>query len=188
MPDDIRAESAAASVAVLLLAAIALLMGVDLASDWARGSAAGHLVVESLVMALALGGAVHLWRSRQDTWREAAALGRDLGRARAGAARWREEARELLDGLSGAIDRQMERWELSPAEREVCLLLLKGLSLKEVAAVRGTSSGTTRQQSLAVYRKSGLAGRSELAAFFLEDLLTPLRPSRSGTEEHPPAR
>jgi hypothetical protein len=31
-----------------------------------------------------------------------------------------------------------------------------------------------RQQAIAVYRKSGLAGRAELSAFFLEDLLLPI--------------
>jgi DNA-binding NarL/FixJ family response regulator len=55
----------------------------------------------------------------------------------------------------------------------VGLLLLKGLSLKEAAEARQTSERTVRQQALAVYRKAGLAGRAELAAFFLEDLLLP---------------
>ncbi len=53
------------------------------------------------------------------------------------------------------------------------LLLLKGLSLRDVAQARSTSERTVRQQALAVYRKAGLAGRAELAAFFLEDLLLP---------------
>jgi DNA-binding NarL/FixJ family response regulator len=57
----------------------------------------------------------------------------------------------------------------------VALLLVKGLALKDVAQVRATSERTVRQQSLAIYRKSGLAGRAELAAFFLEDLLSPRR-------------
>ena len=70
-----------------------------------------------------------------------------------------------------AIDRQFDRWELTPAEREVGLLLLKGLSLREIAEVRGTSERTTREQARNVYRKGGLAGRAELSAFFLEDLL-----------------
>ena len=74
---------------------------------------------------------------------------------------------------------QFERWELSPAECEVGLLLLKGLSHKEVAATRDTSERTVRQQALAVYRKAGLSGRAELAAFFLEDLLLPRAPPRS---------
>lgn len=72
-----------------------------------------------------------------------------------------------------AIDRQFERWGLFAAEREVALLLLKGLSHKEVASARETSERTVRQQALAVYRKAGLSGRAELAAFFLEDLLLP---------------
>ena len=63
--------------------------------------------------------------------------------------------------------------ELSPAEREVGLLLLKGLSHREVAATRSTTETTIRQQALSIYRKSGLRNRSELSAFFLEDLLLP---------------
>ena len=62
---------------------------------------------------------------------------------------------------------------MTPAEREVGLLLLKGLSHKEVAAARSTGGPTIRQQALGIYRKSGLRNRSELSAFFLEDLLLP---------------
>lgn len=55
----------------------------------------------------------------------------------------------------------------------MALLLLRGLSHKEVAQQRGTSEGTVRQQALSVYRKSGLGGRSALAAFFLQGLPLP---------------
>jgi DNA-binding CsgD family transcriptional regulator len=40
--------------------------------------------------------------------------------------------------------------------------------------LRRTSERTVRQQALNVYRKSGLNGRSDMAAFFLEDLLLPV--------------
>ncbi|MGE3975871.1 MAG: helix-turn-helix transcriptional regulator, partial [Bdellovibrionales bacterium] len=50
---------------------------------------------------------------------------------------------------------------------------LKGLSLKEIAGVRNTTEKTARVQSTAIYSKAGLSGRSELSAFFLEDLLLP---------------
>jgi DNA-binding NarL/FixJ family response regulator len=53
------------------------------------------------------------------------------------------------------------------------LLLLKGLSHKEVAKVRSVSEATARQQARAVYKKGGLSGRHDLAAFFLEDLMLP---------------
>jgi DNA-binding CsgD family transcriptional regulator len=72
-----------------------------------------------------------------------------------------------------AIDRQFQRWKLTPAEAEVGMLLLKGLSHKEAAKVRSTAERTVRQQARSLYRKAGLTGRSELAAFFLEDLLLP---------------
>jgi DNA-binding NarL/FixJ family response regulator len=62
---------------------------------------------------------------------------------------------------------------LSPAEKEVALLLLKGLAHKEIAQARSITEATARQQARAVYKKAGLAGRNDLAAFFLEDLLLP---------------
>src|SRR5213078_4265991 len=107
-------------------------------------------------------------------------LDRELTAARAEATRWAEDARRwnseaqhVLQGLGAAIDRQFDRWGLTDAEREVALLQLKGLRHREIAELRHTSERTVRQQALAVYRKAGLAGRSDLAAFFLEDLLLP---------------
>ena len=91
----------------------------------------------------------------------------------ADAARWRKEARDLIAGLGAAIDEQFERWKLSPAEKEVGLLLLKGLSHKEVAEARSVTEATARQQARAVYKKARLSGRHDLAAFFLEDLMLP---------------
>ena len=76
-----------------------------------------------------------------------------------------------MRGLGVAIQNQFARWELTKAEAEVGLLLLKGLSHKEIATVRGTSERTAREQARTLYRKSGLSGRSALSAFFLEDLL-----------------
>ncbi len=98
---------------------------------------------------------------------------RELALAREEGAAWRERVKDLLQGLGGAIDQQFERWNLTPAEKDVALLLLKGFSHKEVAQLRGRGERTVRQQALAVYKKSKLSGRAALAAYFLEDLLLP---------------
>ena len=161
------------AVAVMLFASIAVVMAIDLADDWSTGADSTHLGLEFVVMVLAAAGAAALWRGMRTAQVRAVRLGRDLEVARAEAARYRAEAGEALEGLGQAIDRQFERWALTPAEREVGLLLLKGLSHREIAEVRTTSEPTVRQQALAVYRKSGLRNRSELSAFFLEDLLLP---------------
>ena len=50
-------------------------------------------------------------------------------------------------------------------------MLLKGLSLKEIASLRDTREKTVRQQASTIYGKSGLEGRHALAAWFLEDFL-----------------
>ena len=99
---------------------------------------------------------------------------RDLEIARVQGQRWRAEARSHLNGLGVAIEEQFSRWNLTEAEREVALLLLKGLSSKEVAAVRAVSERTIREQARSIYAKTGLTGRAALSAFFLEDLLAPI--------------
>jgi DNA-binding NarL/FixJ family response regulator len=86
---------------------------------------------------------------------------------------WREQAQAALRGLGEAIDNQLTAWSLTPAEKETALLLLKGYSHKEIAHHTDRSERTVRQHAVSVYRKSGLSGRAELAAFFLEDLLLP---------------
>lgn len=118
-------------------------------------------------------GVVLLFRITQQQRHEHLQVLRELEVARLQGQRWRNESRALLDGLGQAIDRQFAQWGLTDAEREVALLLLKGLSTKEIAAVRSSSERTVREQAGAVYAKAGLTGRAALSAFFLEDLLVP---------------
>ncbi len=89
------------------------------------------------------------------------------------AQQWREANRELIAGLAVQIQKQFDDWQLTPAEAKVGFLILKGLSHAEIVSLRHASERTIRDQARAVYRKSGTAGRSELSAFFLEDLLLP---------------
>ena len=62
----------------------------------------------------------------------------------------------MLSGLGEAIEAQFSRWNLTEAEREVALLLLKGLSLKEAAAVRATTGANDPGPcAIAVHQKPG---------------------------------
>jgi DNA-binding CsgD family transcriptional regulator len=166
MSDDIH-EQRPRRVFIGLFAAIAALIAWDLVMDYGEGADLRHVSIELLVLFAAAFGIALLWR-RFDKTRT------DLDEAREQAKRWQEQNRELLQGLGSAIEAQFREWGLTRAEGEVGLLLLKGLSHKEIAVVRDTSERTVREQSRAVYRKSGLSGRSSFAAFFLEDLLLPL--------------
>lgn len=176
MPDrtDVTQATGSLGVLIVLFLAIALILGVDLAGDYGAGSGLAHLLTEALAALVALGGAIWLVRRYFLLRGRARRLESDLTHSRAEAAHWREQSRELLQGLGKAVDEQFARWQLTAAEKEVGLLLLKGLSHKEVAELRETSERTVRQQALALYRKAGIGGRAELSAFFFEDLLLPL--------------
>lgn len=155
------------------LALIALLAGFDLLIDRREGVAIWHVLAEAAVALTAGVGVFYLIRGAWELRRRLDVQSRDFSEFRLQADAWRRESRKYMDGLSRSIDRQLDQWSLSSAEKEVAFFLLKGLSLKEIAAARHTSEKTARVQSSAIYLKSGLAGRSELSAFFLEDLLPP---------------
>jgi DNA-binding CsgD family transcriptional regulator len=131
-------------------------------------------MIEPTLIVMTAAGVVHLLGRMQRQHAEQLSLVRDLEVARSEGAKWRADMRDVLQGLSAAIDAQFDRWKLTPAEREVAMLLLKGLSHKEVASVREASERTVRQQARSIYAKANLSGRAALSAFFLEDLLLPV--------------
>ncbi len=176
MSDDIPGPGWVAA-GIALFGLIFVLIAVDLLQDYREGINALHIVMESgVLLSAALGIALLLQRVYRAR-RSVRSLQRDLESVRRDAQKWQADSRILLEGLGAAIQRQFSRWQLSAAESAVALLLLKGLSLKEIAAVRMTSERTVREQARNVYRKAGLSGRPALSAFFLEDLLLPVRDS-----------
>ncbi len=132
----------------------------------------------AILLALSVAAGGFLGTRRAGHKRELS-LSCQLGEARVVAEHQRDKLREVLSGLGEEIDKQFKKWELTTAEREVALLILKGLRHKEIAALRNTTERTVRQQALAVYKKAGLEGRTDLAAFFLEDFLPPRRGSEA---------
>jgi DNA-binding CsgD family transcriptional regulator len=86
-----------------------------------------------------------------------------------------DRAEEQLKAASGAftevLEEHFDRWSLTPSERDVALLAIKGLSIAEIAQVRETKEGTIKAQCNAVYRKAGVSGRPQLLSVFIEELL-----------------
>lgn len=176
MSDVIRSNRAQL-LALILFAVIVVLVGVDLILDYQSGTSTAHVFFEGVILVSAVaGGAAMSYRlvaARRLALERERDLSDELRSTRRDVERWRSEAQQYLRGLGEAIDRQFERWGLTPAEREVGLLLLKGLSHREIAEVRGVSERTARQQAYEAYKKAGLSGRADLSAYFLEDLLLP---------------
>ena len=157
--------------AVLLV--ITFMVGADLATDSREGVTWWHLFAEGLTALTAALGVFFLLRDSFTLKRSLEVERSTVSRLESEGKAWQAQSKKYIEGLSQAIDQQLAQWQLSHSEREVAFLLLKGLSFKEIAEIRNTSEKTARTQSTAIYSKAGLAGRSELAAFFLEDLLPP---------------
>ena len=80
-----------------------------------------------------------------------------------------------LRAASGAfldlLEDRFSEWRLTPAERDVALFSIKGLSLQDIAALRNVSEGTVKAQTNAIYRKAGVSGRPQLLSLFIDDLM-----------------
>lgn len=162
---------------------VALFFAYDLYDDLNSDTPLPHLIVEGVLASIAFLWTGLLFRTNVRLKRRLDSSEQVADHWRNEADRWREKKQALKRGLMNAIERQFADWGLSPTEREIALLLLKGLSLKEVASVRSTAESTVRKQAFAIYQKAGLTGRTDLSAFFLEDLL-----SSPNAEVAPPER
>ena len=154
-----------------MLTLVVVASGFDLVSDVGHGASALHLFIESVVLALAL---VLLGWILLDLRRQAlriADLEHQLEQARAPQRPRSPELEDARKRFRDAVNHQFDAWELTESEREVGWLLLKGLSVKEIAAARSTHEKTSRHQASSIYRKAGLPGRHGFAAWFIEDLI-----------------
>lgn len=141
----------------------------------------GDAVSIALTIGAAVGVALLLQRIHAQH-EEQMALIRDLEIARTEGDGWRSKVQSHLAGLKGAMDQQFQAWGMTAAEREVGLLILKGLSHKEIAALRATTDATVRQQAQAIYRKARLPGKTAFSAYFLDDLFA-AEPAGNGHEQ-----
>lgn len=139
--------------------------------------------VDALNILLTIGAAVGvalLAQRIRAQYDEKMTLIRDLETARADGEAWRSKVQTNLAGIRQEMDSQFEAWSMTAAEQDIALLMLKGLSHKEIATLRNTAEATVRQQAQSIYQKSGLPGRSAFAAYFLEDLFAPMAAADGG--------
>jgi DNA-binding CsgD family transcriptional regulator len=87
------------------------------------------------------------------------------------AARMKSQMRAASGAFMELLEERFAEWNLTPAEHDVALFAIKGLTISEIAAIRSTSEGTVKAQTNAIYRKSGVNGRAQLLSLFIDDLM-----------------
>jgi DNA-binding CsgD family transcriptional regulator len=156
---------------MLFLLLVVIASGADLAADISHGVETGHVMQEAAVMVIALFGFCWMLISLIRTHDEITQLYDELDSIKELP---QPSSQKMIDAkrqLAEVILMQFEEWKLSKSEQEIGHLLLKGFSLKEISALRGTAEKTIRQQASSIYKKAGVAGRHVFSAWFIEDLL-----------------
>ena len=75
--------------------------------------------------------------------------------------------------LFQVISSEFELWGLTDTEKEIALMLIKGMSMQEIADVRSVKEKSVRQRATCIYSKANVTNRYELTSYFIEDLLAP---------------
>ncbi len=156
---------------ILIFFLLLMASGIDVMNDLAEGTDFNHVALEIVVFALSfitLGWLVFDIR-RQTA--EIDALREELASNQKPEHQPEKYVRDAKTNLSQVISHQFDDWQLTVSEKDVGWLLLKGLSLKEIAAIRETLEKTVRQQASSIYKKSALSGRHSFSAWFIEDAL-----------------
>lgn len=83
----------------------------------------------------------------------------------------RSKLESLRQDFRSIFNDKCTNWGLTAAERDVAILLLKGLPLAEIAEARKTAIGTVKAQSSTIFRKASVRSRPELMSVILDDFL-----------------
>lgn len=84
-----------------------------------------------------------------------------------------EDQLRLASGaFMDVMEERFTAWALTPAERDVALFAIKGMSTQEIAGLRDVSEGTVKAQTNAIYRKAGVSGRTQLLSLFIDELMS----------------
>ena len=156
-------------LAILLITAISTV--VDLFEDYNEGVSFNHILTEMIILVFSMFGIVILIRSFFQAKNKNVTLNIELNQTKEDLTVLKEETQLFLENLSDYIDNQFALWGFTVAEKEIGLMMLRGLPFKEISHNRGTSERTVRLQAQAIYKKTHIAGRAEFSAYFIEKII-----------------
>ncbi|WP_286263991.1 helix-turn-helix transcriptional regulator [Thalassotalea atypica] len=158
-------------IIAVMLSIIMTLNFFDVIADISLGVPFWHIVEESIIVLVSALGALYLIADIRARTRHMATLKEKLTISDNQLKNISQEMKDERLHYSEVIAKQFSQWQLSESEKQVAMLLLKGLSFKEISGVRETKEKTVRQQASSLYAKADVEGRHEFSAWFLEDFM-----------------
>ena len=77
----------------------------------------------------------------------------------------------LRSQFDEVLHARFNEWGLTPAEKDVALFMIRGLTNEEIAAARNTAAGTIKAQSTSIFRKVGVRSKPELMSTIIDHFL-----------------
>jgi DNA-binding CsgD family transcriptional regulator len=167
----VRRFPAKEAVVIPVLAAVVIASGLDLVADFSHGAQTGHIIKEAIIVGISIIAIAWLMRGLHRQRLEIRSLQQELESVHRPVKPPGKYVLQARRELGQVVARQFSEWALTDSETEVGWLLLKGLSLKEIAMLRNTQEKTVRQQASSIYRKAAVSGRHAFSAWFIEDIL-----------------
>lgn len=158
-------------IIAIALSIIMILNFFDVLTDIELGVPIWHIVEESIIVLISGLGASYLIFDIHKRSKQLRQLAETLSESHRHLDNITEKMLQARKEYSEVIHQQFDDWKLTEGEQQVGMLLLKGLSFKEIAAVRSTKEKTVRQQASTIYGKTNLEGRHEFSGWFFEDFL-----------------
>jgi DNA-binding NarL/FixJ family response regulator len=158
-------------IIAIVLGIIMVLNFLDVLTDISLGVPVWHIVEESIIVLASAIGFIYLIFEISSRTKRINHLKEELAKSDHQLQNISEEMKSARTKYSELIYQQFNNWKLTKSEQEVAMLLLKGLSFREISGVRDTKEKTVRQQASNIYEKASIEGRHEFAAWFLEDFL-----------------
>lgn len=165
-------------ITFIILLGTSIFALVDIILDMNDGVTTEHLIHEAALWAFSMAGAYYQFKIIKWQNREMKGFQSKITELKTNNSvlkieqeKFQKKIAHLSNEFLLNIDEQFNQWGFSRGEKEIALLIIKGLAMKEIADIRGSTESTVRQQASQIYKKSSLHGRMELTAFFLDDLL-----------------
>ena len=146
---------------------------IEVASEFSAGQPLADMWDDMLWIAVSAGFVLYYLYERKMSSKEIDELRKNLENARGKLVKVGTHSEEVANQYRAVMQKQFDAWNLSASEQDIVICMLKGLTFREIAGLRETREKTVRQQASAVYRKAGVSSRSELTAWFFEDMLDP---------------
>jgi DNA-binding CsgD family transcriptional regulator len=129
------------------------------------------LVLELAILGLVIMMVNFVWKYFRDEEQTREIIRHDLEATKKIAQAFEKKSQGLVKEFQSYVHHEFNQWQLSQSEKEISLLILEGLSSKDMSQKRFTSERTIRNQCAAIYQKSKLAGKNDFCAYFLKEFL-----------------